>query len=420
MALIALREILQRTIFRNMVSLGLLQVANYAIPILLIPFVVRHLGVSSFGNVAYVQNIVAYLTILVNYGFDYSATREIALFRDDHVARRNTFWNIIYYKALLFVVSALLLCLLFFTWPRMQGDVRLYVVAFLINIGYVLFPNWFFQGIEEMGKMAWFNFGIKLLGSICVLAFVREATDGWLYLLLLSLAYILVGLFAFVYVLRKYNIGLSLSGVTIRKQIFVTSTPIFLNTLFGTVYSTFGLTYLGFFTSDVNLGIYAGAYKIIIAFVMLVNMPVSMSLYPVMSRKFHEAKETGWAFFQKSVCYVGGLACVASIVIFFAAPVIVSLFLGAEFMAAVPLLRLFSIVPLLVMVASMFTIQGLYAIQLERYAPYMGFVVMCICICTTVALVPRWGVFGAAVGYVVAELAELVISGTLVYLYKKK
>jgi len=68
-----------KTLYRNMASLGLLQVANYLIPILLIPFVTSILGNELFGRVSYAQNIVSYLTLLVNYGFEYAATRRISL-----------------------------------------------------------------------------------------------------------------------------------------------------------------------------------------------------------------------------------------------------------------------------------------------------------------------------------------------------
>ena len=406
---------MQTTIFRNMASLGLLQAANYVIPVLIIPFVVRALGAESFGNVSYVQNIISYLTILVNYGFEYSATRAIALCKGNKNEQKNVFWTIIYYKLLLFVVSSMILCALFFLWPRVQVDIVLFMYAFLINIGFVLFPNWFFQGIEEMGKMACFNFLIKFLGGICVVIFVRNATDDGLYLLLLSLSYIVVGLFAFIYVVLHYDLGRGMRGVVIQKKLFSISTPIFFNTLCGTVYSTFGLTYLGFYANNTDLGIYSGAYKIIIAFIMLVNFPISMSLFPAMARKFSVSKAVGWAFFKKSIFYVTLFACLLCVVIFVSSPIIVPSFLGSEFVTAVPLLRFFSILPLLVIVASMFTIQGLYAFQLECYAPYVGLMVMCICICVTVVLVPRWGIFGAACGYLIAEIAEIVLSGSLVY-----
>ncbi|MBO7635291.1 MAG: oligosaccharide flippase family protein, partial [Paludibacteraceae bacterium] len=66
-------------ILGNMASLSLLQIANYLIPIIVIPFIVRSLGVETVGKVSYAQNIIQYFTILITFGFDYSATRQIAI-----------------------------------------------------------------------------------------------------------------------------------------------------------------------------------------------------------------------------------------------------------------------------------------------------------------------------------------------------
>ncbi|MBR7154627.1 MAG: oligosaccharide flippase family protein, partial [Paludibacteraceae bacterium] len=45
-----------------MVSIGVLQVANYLIPFLVLPIISRILGASLFGSVSYAQNIISYLT----------------------------------------------------------------------------------------------------------------------------------------------------------------------------------------------------------------------------------------------------------------------------------------------------------------------------------------------------------------------
>ena len=53
------------TILSNMASLGILQIANYIIPILVIPFIVRGLGVDKFGVVSYAQNIISYFNYTI-------------------------------------------------------------------------------------------------------------------------------------------------------------------------------------------------------------------------------------------------------------------------------------------------------------------------------------------------------------------
>ena len=84
-----------KTLYKNMVSLGVLQVANYLIPFLVLPIISRILGASLFGSVSYAQNIVTYLTLLINFGFEYSATRQISIARDNKQRMDGIFWSVI-------------------------------------------------------------------------------------------------------------------------------------------------------------------------------------------------------------------------------------------------------------------------------------------------------------------------------------
>ena len=88
-----------------MAALSVLQIANYLIPLLVLPVVSRVLGATLFGSVGYAQNIVTYLTLLVNFGFEYSATRQIALAGDDAEKKRHIFWSVLTVKSGLLVLS---------------------------------------------------------------------------------------------------------------------------------------------------------------------------------------------------------------------------------------------------------------------------------------------------------------------------
>ena len=127
---------------KNMTALGVLQIANYLIPLLVLPVVSRVLGATLFGSVGYAQNIVSYLTLLVNFGFEYSATRQVALAGDDKEKKRQLFWAVITAKAGLLVLSFVILALLPLFVERVACDPRLYIYTALTNIGIVFFPTW--------------------------------------------------------------------------------------------------------------------------------------------------------------------------------------------------------------------------------------------------------------------------------------
>ena len=409
-----------KQVVKNVTWLSVLQVANYLIPLLVIPYIVRVLGVELFGKVSYAQNIISYFTLIVNFGFEYSATRQIAICKDDHDKVRAVFWSVIRQKTVLLLVAFVGLLLLYVSFPKVHDDFRLYGLVFLLNIGVVLFPTWFFQGIEEMGKMAVFNVLIKSLGLLLTVAFVHSAADYLLYPLFTSLSYVACGAGAVVYVVIRYGMRYSSMDKNVARETFKSGLPVFLNNVFVSAYTAANLTVLGFFASDYVLGYYSGANKIIMAIMMVTSTSINMALYPNISRKFALSREIGIAYFKVALKYIFWVAACVSAVTFLFAPLLVRVMLGDDFLDSVPLLRLFAILPLLVTLASTFTVQGLYGMGLQRYAPWVGLSIGIICVTLNLVSIPRWGMYGAAGSWIIAQALEVLIAGTIVFVHMKK
>lgn len=410
----------QSVLLSNVMSLGIVQVANCLIPILIVPFVTNALNVEMYGKTVFAQNIISYLTILVNFGFEYSATQDIAINKGDKEKLRAVFWSVIRHKLCLLLISFILLWVCGFFYEKVSEDKYLFFYAALINVGFVFFPSWFFQGIEKMFSMSIFNLAIKGLGAILIVLVINEPSDYRIYILILSLSYVLVGLLAFAYVIRKYDLKYEPFDRNIDVAILKKGLPIFVNNLFAALYATSGITLIGAFMTDYDTGVYSGAHRIISAILMVTSMPISVALFPLVSRKFNESRELGWLFFKKSIVIVGFLSLTLSIFVYFASDIAVDLLLRGDFEGAKPLLRIFSALPFLVMIASFLTVQGLYGMQLQKYAPYIGISVALICVCITYFTLPKYGIYGAAYSYIVAEILEIGIAGAVLFFCKKK
>lgn len=328
-------EIQVKTLYKNMVSLGVLQVANYLIPFLVLPIISRVLGPSLFGSISYAQNIVTYLTLLINYGFEYSATRQISIARDDKRKTDAIFWSVIVAKMALLGISFLILAVLPVFMPRVACDPQVYIYTALMNIGIVFFPTWYLQGMQQMDKMAWANFFTKLLGAVLVLYFVREASAYRLYPLLMSLAGIVIGVGAMVYVIRHFGISRpSLTRETMR-EVMQAGAPIFLNNLFIAFYTTANMTILGFYVADDVIGYFSGAQRLIQALNMVVVLPVSMAAYPEISRRFAASKQEGVRMLKRVLVWAGGAAAVVSVLTCLCAPLIIRIMYGTGFTQSV-------------------------------------------------------------------------------------
>ena len=396
-----------------MTTLGVLQMANYLIPLMVLPVVSRVLGAALFGSVGYAQNIVTYLTLLVNYGFEYSATRQIALAGQDKERKRQLFWAVLFVKTLLLLLSFLILALLPLFMERVASDPRLYVYTALTNIGIVFFPTWYLQGEQQMDKMAWANFFTKLLGALLVVAFVREAAAYRLYPLFLSLASVVVGIGALYYVIRHFRIGaFSLSATTLR-EVLAAGAPIFLNNVFVALYTTVNMTLLGLYASDTTIGYFSAAQRLILALNMVVVLPVSTALYPEISCRFAASEEEGIRFFKRVLLLAGTAAAVVSVLTYLTAPLVIQLVYGAGFEPAVAILKWLSPIPVLVMTATLLTVQGLYGMGLQRWAPWVGLILAAVCITLNLMLLPQLGAQASCVSWIVAEIVECILVGII-------
>src|ERR1041384_4895564 len=67
----------------NFSSLGFIQFINFLLSLVVIPHVIRKVGTNGFGIIAVAQVVIFYLSVLTDYGFNQTATREITLNKND-------------------------------------------------------------------------------------------------------------------------------------------------------------------------------------------------------------------------------------------------------------------------------------------------------------------------------------------------
>ena len=387
--------------------------ANYLIPFLVLPIISRILGASLFGSVSYAQNIVTYLTLLINYGFEYSATRQISIAREDKAKTDAIFWSVIAAKGMLLILSFAILAVLPFCMERVACDPKLYIYTALANIGIVFFPTWYLQGVQQMDKMAWANFFTKLLGAVLVLSLVREASAYRLYPLLMSASSILIGIGAMIYVIRHFGISRPVLSRKTLREVMQAGAPIFLNNVFVALYTTANMTILGMYAADDVIGYFSGAQRLIQALNMVVVMPVSMAVFPEISRRFAQSKAQGAKFLKQVLLLAGAAAAVVSLITFLCAPLMIRIMYGAGFAPSIELLKWLSPIPFLVMIATLLTVQGLYGMGLQRWAPWVGAILAVCCVGLNLWLLPLIGVKGVCISWIAAELLECLLVSSI-------
>lgn len=410
-----------KRVIKNAAWMTVFQAANYVIPILLIPYVSRILGVDSFGKVTYMQTIAQYATFFINFGFEYTSTRAIAVNRDNPEKLRSIFWGTIYAKMLLTVVSLLVFLPYSFSHSQSTEEMVMYMAAWMINVGWWLYPSWYFQGMEKLSIMSVANFLIKAAGAILVVVCVREASDSVNYLASFSFSYIAGGLITIVYCIRKEGMRrVSVKADTI-KTLLGDSLPVFLASVFSSITQAYAITYLGSgHATEHDLGIYSGAFKLVFAAVAMCNLPISMAIFPKVSREYEKDREGGIRYFYKTLKIVVLIAFCFSVGMYVFSPLAVMLLLGDKFEESTELLRYYSVCPLLCTTSLYLTVQGLYAVQRQKYATIVEAIALVVCIVSTIFLNEQFGVRGAVWAFDLTVLTEIVLSFSVILTMNRK
>ena len=134
----------------NIISLFTIKGLEYILALITFPYLVRILQVENFGAVVFTQGIIQYFVLFTDYGFNLLGPKEIAQ-HDNTEERGKIFASIFGAKLILLLVSTIIfICMIIGIKYFKNIDIALYSVVYIMVVGNVIFPIWFFQGIQRM------------------------------------------------------------------------------------------------------------------------------------------------------------------------------------------------------------------------------------------------------------------------------
>ena len=155
-----------RTLLANFGYLSLLQVAGYVFPLITMPYLARVIGAEGFGKIAFASAVIVWVQTIADWGFNFTATRDVAQSRDNKDNVSKIFSNVLWARCLLTLFSGVILFIFVAFVPYFKENVVVILATFLMVPGHVLFPDWFFQAIERMKYTTIFNLFKRLILNI--------------------------------------------------------------------------------------------------------------------------------------------------------------------------------------------------------------------------------------------------------------
>lgn len=323
-----------KTVASNFGYLMLLQIASYIFPLLTIPYLARVIGVEGFGKIAFAAAVVVWLKTVSDWGFNYTATRDVALNKDDLNKVSEIFSNVLWARILLMLISLLLLMIAIAFIPFFKDNKSILLVSFLLVPGNIFFPEWFFQAMERMKFITILSLASKMIFTLLVFVFIKEKSDFILQPLFTSLGFLVSGFFATYIILYKWKVKIQRPNLM---EIFKTikgSTDVFINNIMPNLYNSFSVVLLGFYGGSVANGLLDAGSKFINISQQFLTI-ISRVFFPLLSRKIDSHN-----LYAKINIYLSIFSCVS---LFILAPFIINFFYTDEFVGAVTVLRVMSI-----------------------------------------------------------------------------
>jgi len=165
--------------------------------------------------------------------------------------------------------------------------------------------------------------------------------------------------------------------------------------------------FLSWNVSDVTVGIYAAASRLIFASLFFISA-VGAALYPVFSRIIATEHDTVEQLYHRANRYLFILSMAVTLFVYFCAPLIVQGLYGEYFMDSIVLLRILAwFVPLFGLGVSPSNVLmvggGVWK------AVWISIFSLIVIIVAELILIPLFGLKGAAVGVIIAEAAAMVL-----------
>lgn len=272
-----------RKLLENFFSLSILKLINAILPFVTLPYLIKVLGFEQYGAIVLALSLIAYFQSITDYGFNLSATREIAEHCHSKKQISLIYSKTILSKSLLLILSLSVLLILVFSIEQFRQDKIIYLLMCLVLIGQTFFPEWFFRGIEQMRYITLLDLFVKSFFTIGIFFLVKSSKDYWIYPLLFAGGYLFIALLSHWIILKRFNINFKL--IKISKVIYNLKCgfPLFINQFMPNFYNNSTNFLIGFLLGKYEIGIF-GAIRQFVNILNVLNSIVSIVIFPYLVR----------------------------------------------------------------------------------------------------------------------------------------
>lgn len=271
-----------KIITTNFSYLALLRFMNVGIKFILVAYLVRILGSENYGLVTWLDSIIQYFIMLINFGFNIYAAKYVIEKDGDNNKLNELISSVLTIKAFLFLFSILLIFGL--TFFDSFSSYRFFLLIFILcGIGEVLFPIWFFQGKENLKPATIIVFCSRILIVVFTYLFIKTEHDSLYYIIILVISSLVMGISGIMYMLKNYNLKFIVVPIKKLYAYCKESFPFFLGMFLSLVFNFGSIFFIGKFCGMNEVAGFDVCLKIVLVSVIPIET-LRQAIFPTLSR----------------------------------------------------------------------------------------------------------------------------------------
>lgn len=394
-------------LIENFISFSLFKVIDAFIPLIIIPYLINVVGKDNYGIYAFAYALVFYLLNIVQYGFSLSAVRLIAVNRDDK-EKINKIYNSVFTTQLYLTIVVLIILFLLITFiDKFNENASVYYFFSLIIIGELLFPIWFFLGMEKMRFITIVNLVAKSSFAFLTFTLIKESSDYIYISLYHSLGFLISGIIAQIFIFKNFKIKLKLAPLVEVKELLKEGLSSFLTLVTPTIYSNTSIFLVGIFGLPAYVSYMEIGSKISGAFGVL-NKVLTHVLYPFVNRNSSAMKKLKYLFLS--------IGFLLSLLMFITSEFLITLWLNDPSPEIIKVVKYLSPSPFLVSVISAYGVNGLMVKNEDKLYLISVAIGSVVGLLACIILIPKYFYIGGAI----AIIAARSVKALLAYYFNKK
>lgn len=314
-----------------------------------------------YGLIITAQMLAGYASKIIDFGSNSVCAKHVSINRNDKDKLSEVVCSVLSVRSILWVICFCLYFCVVMLVPTYREYKVLFILSYGLTFNDILFPQYFFQGIEKMKYITIINISVKLLFIVLIFLVVKDKSDYLYVPVFYTIGYLLAGLVALWTIFKKMAIKFKVPNRGAMMVYVKDSSAIFATDLICTIKDRFNYFFIGGFAGMANVVVYDLGVKINSLLVKPMQI-ISTVLFP----RFAKSRDT--KMFKKILMVIALLEVVIVLLVNVFLPWIVDFFIDKP-IDLMPL-RLFTLAPIMLSVSSFVASNLFVAFGYNKYVLY--------------------------------------------------